>query len=226
MRLRSEMGSGFLFEMMDSVAANNDDLPLLVDDDVSSDDSTCEEVGDESDSSLTLKKKTPLHDFERPAGDGSRGSIRECDACPYCEVDGGAPTCALSDTVSTSHYGNNTSRTPKCCNNKHNNVERFFTPCQIRRHNTRSSAWIIVGSVVYDATSYLKHHPGGIQSILKKSGYAADCTEDMAFHSHRARKLLKRFRIGVVKPCPGDGICTQFEGRSNMDEGPGDCFIS
>ena len=80
---------------------------------------------------------------------------------------------------------------------------QYFTRCQIRRHNTMNSAWLVAGDKIYDATKYLNQHPGGEASILKKAGGACDCTEDLKFHSKRGRKEWDKYFVGKVKPCPG-----------------------
>ncbi|CCW59609.1 unnamed protein product [Phytomonas sp. EM1] len=71
---------------------------------------------------------------------------------------------------------------------------------EIARHCTRESLWIVVDNSVYDVTSYLGSHPGGIESLLKRGGGARDCSADMAFHTSRARKMLESFKIGIVDP--------------------------
>jgi len=80
----------------------------------------------------------------------------------------------------------------------------FLTRCQVRRRNHSKSAWLLCGDAIYDATDYINNHPGGNQSIIRKSGGAADCTLDMSFHSGRSIKLWKQCRIGTLRPCPGE----------------------
>mmetsp|Transcript_14369 Transcript_14369/g.30737 ORF Transcript_14369/g.30737 Transcript_14369/m.30737 type:complete len:174 (-) Transcript_14369:215-736(-) len=82
--------------------------------------------------------------------------------------------------------------------------EKTYTMCQIRKHNHANSAWILVGDTIYDATPYIRNHPGGMAAILRKSGGAVDCTEDLSFHSKRAQKEWKRFKVGTLRPCPHD----------------------
>ena len=77
----------------------------------------------------------------------------------------------------------------------------FYCMCQVKKHCTKDSAWLLVGNKIYDVTTYIKLHPGGERSILNKCGGANDCTIDMKFHSHKAQKLWKEFYIGNLKPC-------------------------
>lgn len=79
--------------------------------------------------------------------------------------------------------------------------ERYYTPCQVRRHNTRESAWLVAGDNIYDATPYLATHPGGAESILRRAGGATDATRDLEFHSGKGKRMFQRYRIGKVRPC-------------------------
>lgn len=88
-----------------------------------------------------------------------------------------------------------------------------YTMCQVRRHNHMESAWIVVGTKIYDVTSYFSQHPGGTQSLLRRAGGQTDCSEDWHFHSKVAQKQWKRHFIGTVKKC----------GENCGDEG---CVIS
>lgn len=94
--------------------------------------------------------------------------------------------------------------------NKNGDGCQFYTRCQIRRHNTVHSAWLVAGDKIYDATEYLSQHPGGEYSILKKAGGACDCTEDFQFHSKSGRKVWEKYFVGRVKPCPGSPEARQW----------------
>ena len=63
---------------------------------------------------------------------------------------------------------------------------------------TIDSCWITCGEKVFDATDFLRYHPGGVSSILRYSGGRKDCSEDMKFHSKEALKLLEKKQIGVL----------------------------
>jgi cytochrome b involved in lipid metabolism len=63
-----------------------------------------------------------------------------------------------------------------------------------------------VGDTIYDATRFLEIHPGGKQSILKKSGGACDCTADMHFHSRTAIKKMKAHKVGKVRKCEREAV--------------------
>jgi nitrate reductase (NAD(P)H) len=59
---------------------------------------------------------------------------------------------------------------------------------------------------VYDATSFLKEHPGGRDSILLVAG--TDATEEFdAIHSEKAKKQLLSFAIGCLAATKAGVIC-------------------
>uniref|UniRef100_A0A7S0K957 Cytochrome b5 heme-binding domain-containing protein n=1 Tax=Leptocylindrus aporus TaxID=1398097 RepID=A0A7S0K957_9STRA len=126
-----------------------------------------------------------------------------CDACPFCQDTCMDPSCAICKSeLVTSHskpFFVNTRRKRKL----RTVPEQCYTMCQVRRHNTRESAWLVADGVIYDATPFLSRHPGGERSILKYSGGVKDCSEDLNYHSKNARNFLwPKFRIGVVVDCP------------------------
>mmetsp|Transcript_20687 Transcript_20687/g.24884 ORF Transcript_20687/g.24884 Transcript_20687/m.24884 type:complete len:188 (+) Transcript_20687:194-757(+) len=144
-----------------------------------------------------------------------------CDACTCCEDTCGDINCAscgqkielmkqaeqlkrTAQVESFPFFGN-----ARSCNNG----EKFFTMCQLKRHNHVGSAWLLAGDTIYDATDYIRMHPGGEQSILRKSGGGYDCQEDLEFHSKKAQKLWKKYKIGKLRECSdvghfGDESCT------------------
>jgi|AntRauTorckE5430_2_1112549.scaffolds.fasta_scaffold15673_1 cytochrome b involved in lipid metabolism len=144
----------------------------------------------------------------------------ECDACPFCPdvcLDSECGRCStkakvLNDKcISVNNETATESGTPFAfrlfARNQKVGHNDTYTRCQLRRHCTMDSAWLLCGDVIYDATRHINGHPGGETSILRKSGGAADCTKDMKFHSERAFNMLKKNRVGVLRPCPGkDGL--------------------
>ncbi|BAT78581.1 hypothetical protein LR48_Vigan04g183300 [Vigna angularis] len=78
-----------------------------------------------------------------------------------------------------------------------NTTTKTYSISEVRRHNNRDSAWIIVNGHVYDCTRFLKDHPGGEDSILINAG--TDCTEEFeAIHSGKAKEMLQDYRIGEL----------------------------
>ena len=74
---------------------------------------------------------------------------------------------------------------------------RFWSHSQII---PSEALWLLMLQV-YDATSFLKEHPGGGDSILLVAG--TDATEEFdAIHSEKAKKQLLSFAIGRLATTP------------------------
>jgi len=113
----------------------------------------------------------------------------------------GECSCCTNDTCiqcANAHEG--TERNDFC--DFENRSIKYYTLCQVRRHNSVESAWIVAGDDIYDATAYMNQHPGGSESILRRAGGTTDCTEDLKFHSRSGRKVWKKYHIGKIKECP------------------------
>ena len=46
----------------------------------------------------------------------------------------------------------------------------MLSRAEIARHRTSESCWVIIRDQVYDVTTFLPDHPGGIQSIILWGG--------------------------------------------------------
>jgi len=75
---------------------------------------------------------------------------------------------------------------------------REIEMAEVRQHNTKESAWLVIRGEVYDVTSFLNEHPGGFDMILNETGTDATKAFNNAGHSSDARKLLEQFKIGVL----------------------------
>ena len=69
---------------------------------------------------------------------------------------------------------------------------------EIERHRSRQSCFLTADGKVYDVTAWLDHHPAGAACILRHAG-ARDSGQDYLFHSEAARRLWRRYQIGVVE---------------------------
>ena len=73
-----------------------------------------------------------------------------------------------------------------------------FSWSEIKQHNSEGDCWIVIDSVVYDVTKFLKAHPGGKASLLAYAG--SDATEQF-FELHKKSVLDKfgpKLRKGLV----------------------------
>ena len=178
----------------------------------------------------TIKKSHPQHHGNADSSLPGLILIRpDCGACPFCpdvcqQYD--CSSCTSKSKMINEQHVCSSSSSPApfrffSDSSKSSKQEVFITPCQLKRHNTKDSAWLLCGDTVYDATNYIKGHPGGEKSILRKSGGASDCTKDMQFHSSRAINMWKKNKIGILKPCPGEhGFKDISDGNSES------CIIS
>ena len=179
-------------------------------------------------SSIAIKGVEYQHNMKLSISFEVEDDHRECDACHFCN-----DVCEVDSCISCQKKRNNNTHrqqedrgadvgwlmgafasicqnTSESQDNENNRQQqqqqaRTYTMCQLRRHNHANSAWILVGNTIYDATPYIKSHPGGIATILRKSGGAADCTEDLRFHSKRAQKEWRKFKVGTLCHCPQCG---------------------
>ena len=150
---------------------------------------------DESDfvcSSTSRLCRTTTHD---PAHhDDAVPSEPVCDSCQYCNDVCEVPNCTDCQSKTSNYLRKGITQ------QRH----RVFTMCQIRRHNSiENSVWIVADDTVYDVTSYIQYHPGGMECILKKAGGKHNCMRDLQFHSHRGQQLFNKYAIGKVVSCPG-----------------------
>ena len=130
-----------------------------------------------------------LHDA--PDTTAATAAAIVCDSCQYCNDVCHVPNCVKCQSKTSSQ-------------GRHEQQRGHYTMCQIRRHNSiDNSVWIIADDTVYDVTSYVQYHPGGMECILKKAGGKYNCSRDLRFHSHRGQQLFSKYAIGKVISCPG-----------------------
>lgn len=127
-----------------------------------------------------------------------KGETVVCDACPHCADVCSNPACPDCDQWRQRANG-------KALRTHRRRGVRLpeFTICQISRHNTIGSCWLVAGRDVFDASALVLDHPGGVRSILRKAGGKADTTEDLRFHSLDTQKVWRSQRVGVLARCPG-----------------------
>lgn len=122
--------------------------------------------------------------------------LAACDACPFCDdvcqVDS-CPDCRSKRTKLEEIDGEGSDK----------QRIRYYTRCQVRRHNSDKSCWLEAHGKVYDVTSMVRSHPGGARAILRHAG--TESTQDFEFHSAKAQKLWKKMQIGKIQHCPRDG---------------------
>jgi hypothetical protein len=81
------------------------------------------------------------------------------------------------------------------------NVEREYSSCEMRRHQSQRSCWIRVDDSVFDVTDLLGVHPGGAQVLLEAAQHGGDCGPILMTHPPAARKMLMQYRLGRFYEC-------------------------
>eukprot|EP00672_Neobodo_designis_P028426 CAMPEP_0174854156 /NCGR_PEP_ID=MMETSP1114-20130205/30219_1 /TAXON_ID=312471 /ORGANISM="Neobodo designis, Strain CCAP 1951/1" /LENGTH=213 /DNA_ID=CAMNT_0016088833 /DNA_START=32 /DNA_END=673 /DNA_ORIENTATION=+ len=100
----------------------------------------------------------------------------------------------------------------------HTSAKRIgdISPEELAKHTDAHDCWIAVDNVVYDATRFLQHHPGGPRTILKCAG--RDATAEFAKHhaSVTCPEVLASYILGQLRdpaqPAPPPSLVIQPDG--------------
>lgn len=158
----------------------------------------------------------PIGALTSPAHFGRRkNSIEDClpiqefgrlESCSVLEYEGSQLNSELKNTPESCSTLSTLARVGACTLNGvvEGNAECLDTSklclCQIAKHNSHDSCWLLVGHSVYDVTTFLNLHPAGAECIVRHSG-GYDCQLDMEYHSKKAQKMWKKYKIGNLVPC-------------------------
>jgi protoporphyrinogen oxidase/cytochrome b involved in lipid metabolism len=69
---------------------------------------------------------------------------------------------------------------------------------EIAKHNKKTDAWIVINNKVADITNWIPKHPGG-DIIMKGVGKDATLLFNNVGHDNYAKKMLKKYQIGILK---------------------------
>ncbi|KAK2028330.1 cytochrome b5 [Colletotrichum zoysiae] len=74
-----------------------------------------------------------------------------------------------------------------------------FSQSELAKHHDIKDIWVSIRGKVYDITSYVDDHPGGIEVLKDVAG--SDSTESFEYvnHSEDAYRTLQKFEIGVLE---------------------------
>ncbi|KDN52555.1 hypothetical protein K437DRAFT_292999 [Tilletiaria anomala UBC 951] len=88
-----------------------------------------------------------------------------------------------------------------------------ITAAQVADHANERSPWFVIKGHVFDGTSFLAEHPGGVESIALVAG--EDATDDfMAIHSMDAKKKMRPLHLGILD---SDGLAAPSISEENDD---------
>lgn len=86
-------------------------------------------------------------------------------------------------------------------NDNYVHMERKYSSCELKRHRSLRSCWVVVSGTVYNITDLLSVHPGGLQVLLQAAQQGADCASIMEEHPASARRVLSDYRLGEYYEC-------------------------
>lgn len=74
------------------------------------------------------------------------------------------------------------------------NAKGFVSVNEVKLHNNRNDCWVVLNGDVYDVTSFLSAHPGGVGKLLDYAG--KDATEK--FYQLHSRETLNKMKDKLV----------------------------
>ena len=78
-----------------------------------------------------------------------------------------------------------------------------FTMQEVAQHNAQSDCYVAYQGTVYNITSYLPNHPGGIRKATQMCGQNIDTFSDQhsggSFSSPQAQEMLASFEVGKLR---------------------------
>eukprot|EP00953_Heterococcus_sp_UTEX-ZZ885_P002475 1844-Heterococcus_DN1.PRE.5 len=80
---------------------------------------------------------------------------------------------------------------------------RLYSADEVASHNKRDDCWVIIDKKVYDLTSFLSQHPGGVITILVYAGRDASAVF-AAIHADDAYALKASYVIGRLAESGSD----------------------
>ncbi|KAI8912678.1 acyl-CoA dehydrogenase/oxidase [Gorgonomyces haynaldii] len=86
------------------------------------------------------------------------------------------------------------------CRVTHFPMSRTFSRKEVAQHNSKTSLWIVIDTVVYDITKFLELHPGGEHVLLQYAG--KDATQ--IFYSLHRQAVLEKYKRYVIGSIEGE----------------------
>ncbi|KAL6107273.1 fa2h [Pungitius sinensis] len=103
---------------------------------------------------------------------------------------------------------------------------RLLAEKEVARHCTQDSCWVLLGTRVYDVTSFLRMHPGGEALLLQRSGKDVSPEMEGAPHRHseNARRWMEQYYIGELDGDSGtdEAVRERRKAGALTDRGTGD----
>lgn len=100
-----------------------------------------------------------------------------------------------SPNASQATLGTQSSGTPASTTNS----GTIYNLATVAKHASKSDCWTIVNGSVYNITSYVPVHPGGVAEIVRACGVdSTDLFNSIMQHGRRADSELASLKIGVL----------------------------
>ena len=82
------------------------------------------------------------------------------------------------------------------------NIKNKITVSELAKHKSKNDCWTAINGRVYNITSYIPYHPGGVPQLMKGAG--VDRTElFQKFHPWvNLDSMLAKFIVGTLVPDP------------------------
>ncbi|RJQ35737.1 cytochrome b5 domain-containing protein, partial [Candidatus Parcubacteria bacterium] len=77
-------------------------------------------------------------------------------------------------------------------------VSYTLTAALVAQHNTPSDCWVTANGSVYNVTSYIRAHPGGVSAITAYCGADIAAAFAAQGHSANASNIMASYKIGVL----------------------------
>ena len=81
-------------------------------------------------------------------------------------------------------------------------MSRKLSASEVSLHNSIDDAWVIVDGAVYNVTSFLDSHPGGLGVTEEHLGHDISGvirSEQVHKHSSTAFEILEQYKIGIIE---------------------------
>ncbi|XP_064841065.1 cytochrome b5-like [Oncorhynchus masou masou] len=93
----------------------------------------------------------------------------------------------------------------------------YYTLEEVKTHNKRTDAWLIIHDKVYNITSFLAEHPGGEDVLMSQAGTDATVSFEDVGHSKDARAMLIKYYIGELQmDGRQDGAKVQYSSKCSV----------
>ena len=90
-------------------------------------------------------------------------------------------------------------------------------------HYDEGDCWIIITGKVYDVSSFLDEHPGGVEVIMEYAGLDATSDFEDLPHPAEAYNMLEKYWLGRLVVLPLRDLTTGTRVRASME--PCNCIF-